>query len=81
MSESALGDHDAVPAIGARLLARHEAIAETMVERIVAEVATYRRGGRRLLDDVLILSTATAKILAGAFAAGRQVGREDMPVV
>jgi hypothetical protein len=81
MSESARGDHDAVPAIGARLLARHEAIAETMVERIVAEVPTYRRGGRRLLDDVLILSTATAKILAGAFAAGRQVGREDMPVV
>jgi hypothetical protein len=81
MPESALGQNDAVRAVGARLLTRHEAIAEAMVERIVAEVPAYRRGGRRLRDDVLILATATAEILAGAFAAGRQVAREDVPIV
>jgi sugar diacid utilization regulator len=81
VSASLLRHQDAVRAVGAALVARHAEIAQAMVERIVAEVPIYRRGGRELIDDVLALSTATAEILGNAFAAGRQVGREDVPIV
>src|SRR5258706_7983193 len=78
---SSLGHQDAIRRVGAALVARHAEIAQAMVERIVAEVPVYRRAGRELIDDVLTLSTATAEILGNAFAAGRQVGREDVPLV
>jgi hypothetical protein len=52
-----------------------------MVDRIVAEVPTYRRASPDVIDDVLVLSTATAELLGQAFAAGSPVQREDVPVV
>jgi PucR C-terminal helix-turn-helix domain/GGDEF-like domain len=81
VSASVLGHQDAIRSVGAALVARHAEIAQAMVERIVAEVPVYRRADRELLDDVLALSTATAEILGNAFAAARQVGREDVPIV
>jgi hypothetical protein len=78
---SVLGHQDAVRSVGAALIARNAEIAQAMVERIVAEVPLYRRADRELIDDVLALSTATAEILGNAFAAARQVGREDVPIV
>ncbi|MCW3046511.1 MAG: hypothetical protein JWO74_795 [Solirubrobacterales bacterium] len=78
---SVLGHQDAIRSVGAALVARHAEIAQAMVERIVAEVPLYRRADRELLEDVLALSTATAEILGNAFAAAREVGREDVPIV
>jgi hypothetical protein len=72
---------EAVRRVGAALLARHEEIAVAMVERILAEVPAYRRAGGKVFDDVLQLATATSEILGTAFADGRAVGREDVPVV
>jgi PucR C-terminal helix-turn-helix domain/GGDEF-like domain len=67
--------------VGAALVVRHTEIARGMVDRIVAEVPTYRRASPDVIDDVLVLSTATAELLGQAFAAGSPVQREDVPVV
>jgi hypothetical protein len=72
---------EAVRRVGTVLVERHEEIAAAMVERILAEVPAYRRAGREVSHDVLELATATSEILGTAFAAGRPVGREDVPVV
>jgi hypothetical protein len=72
---------DAIRRVGEALVARNDAIAHGMVARIVAEVPFYRRAGRAVIDDVLVLSTATAEILGRALAAGVQVRREDAPIV
>jgi hypothetical protein len=37
-----------------------------MVDRIVAEVPTYRRASPDLIDDVLVLSTATAELFGAS---------------
>jgi PucR C-terminal helix-turn-helix domain/GGDEF-like domain len=47
----------------------------------ISEVPTYRRASPDVIDDVLVLSTATAELLGQAFAAGSPVQREDVPVV
>jgi hypothetical protein len=74
--------HDeAIRRVGEALAARHAELAEAMVERIVAEVPAYRRARREVIDDVLVLSTATSEILAQAFASGAGVRREDVPIV
>jgi PucR-like helix-turn-helix protein/diguanylate cyclase with GGDEF domain len=80
MSSSATNG-EAIRQVGKALVARHTEIAKGMVERIVAEVPTYRRAPPDLIDDVLVLSTATAELLGQAFAAGSQVQREDVPIV
>jgi hypothetical protein len=72
---------DAIQRVGEALVARNDAIAQGMVGRIVAEVPFYRRASRAVIDDVLVLSTATAGILGQALAAGVQVRREDAPIV
>jgi hypothetical protein len=71
----------AVRRVGVALLARHEEIARAMVERILAEVPSYRRAGRPVAEEVLTLATATAEILGTAFATGTPVAREDVPIV
>jgi hypothetical protein len=77
-----LGDHgEAIRQVGEALVSRHTEIAKVMVERIVAEVPSYRRAPPEVIDDVLVLSTATAELLGQAFAAGSQVQREDVPIV
>jgi hypothetical protein len=63
----------AIRQVGEALVARHTEIAKGMVERIVDEVPTYRRAPPEVIDDVLVLSTATAELLGQAFAAGSQV--------
>jgi hypothetical protein len=72
---------DAIQRVGEALVARKDAIAQGMVARIVAEVPFYQRATRAVIDDVLVLSTATAEILGQALAAGVQVRREDVPIV
>jgi sugar diacid utilization regulator len=72
---------EAIRQVGKALVARHTEIAKGMVERIVDEVPTYRRAPPEVIDDVLVLSTATAELLGQAFAAGSQVQREDVPIV
>jgi hypothetical protein len=72
---------DAIRRVGEALVSRNDAIARDMVGRIVAEVPFYRRAPRGVIDDVLVLSTATAGILGQALAAGVQVRREDAPIV
>jgi hypothetical protein len=67
--------------VGEALVLRHAEIAQEMVDRIVAEVPAYRRASQGVIDDVLVLSTATAEILGNAFAAGSHVRREDVPIV
>jgi hypothetical protein len=47
----------------------------------ISEVPTYRRASPDVIDDVLVLSTATAELLGQAFAAGSPAQREDVPVV
>jgi hypothetical protein len=71
----------AIHRVGAALLERHGAIAEAMVARIVTEVPTYRRASRATVDDVLVLATPTAELLARTFAAGTPLRREDIPVL
>jgi PucR C-terminal helix-turn-helix domain/GGDEF-like domain len=71
----------AIRQVGASLETDSDRIAATMVEAIAGEVPAYRRGSRDLLDDVLELSTATARVLGQALAAGRGVRREDVPIV
>jgi PucR-like helix-turn-helix protein/diguanylate cyclase with GGDEF domain len=72
---------DAIRRVGEALVARNDAIARGMVGRIVEEVPFYRRAPRGVIDDVLVLSTATAGILGQALAAGAPVRREDAPIV
>ena len=72
---------DAIRRVGEALLGRNDAIAREMVGRIVAEVPFYRRAPRSVIDDVLVLSTATAGIIGQALAAGGPVHREDAPIV
>jgi hypothetical protein len=72
---------EAIRRVGESLVARKDAIATEMVGRIVAEVPVYRRAPRGVIDDVLVLSTATAEILGHALAAVSQVHREDVPIV
>jgi hypothetical protein len=52
-----------------------------MVDRIVDEVPAYGHASPEVIDDVLVLSTATAALLGQAFAAGSRVLREDVPLV
>jgi hypothetical protein len=52
-----------------------------MVGRIVAEVPAYARAPRAVIDDVLVLATATAGVIGNALAAGHPVQREDVPIV
>ena len=68
----------AIRAVGAALVARHEGIAAAMVARIAEDVPAYRRAEPGLLDDVLVLATPTARVLAQTFAAGTPLRREDV---
>ncbi len=72
---------EAIRQVGEALVARHTEIAREMVDRILDEVPEYRRAPPEVTDDVLVLSTATAKLLGQAFAAGSRVEREDVPIV
>ena len=72
---------EAIRQVGDALIARHTEIAREMVDRIVDEVPEYRRAPPEVTDDVLVLSTATAKLLGEAFAAASPVQREDVPIV
>jgi hypothetical protein len=71
----------AIRRVGEALVGRNDAIAQSMVARIVEEVPFYRRAPRGVIDDVLVLSTATAAIIGQALAAGVPVRREDAPIV
>ena len=76
------GKHQgAIRRVGRALVDRHTDIAREMVERIVAEVPAYGRAPSDVIDDVLVLSTATAELLGQAIAVGSQVQREDVPIV
>ncbi|HEY4915743.1 MAG TPA: helix-turn-helix domain-containing protein [Solirubrobacteraceae bacterium] len=71
----------AIQKVGRALLERNREIAQEMVTRIVEEVPAYRRVQAGVIDDVVLLSTATAEILGQALAAATPVQREDVPVV
>ncbi|MCW2995994.1 MAG: transcriptional regulator, partial [Conexibacter sp.] len=71
----------AIHRVGTALLARHPEIARAMVARIVADVPTYRRASAATVDDVLVLATPTAELLARTFAACAPLRREDIPVL
>jgi hypothetical protein len=78
----AAGEHRAaIRRVGQALVARHVEIAQLMVARIVEEVPVYRRARSNVIDDVVILSTATAELLGRALADGTQIRREDVPIV
>jgi hypothetical protein len=72
---------EAIRQVGATLVLRNDEVARAMVNRIVSEVPLYRRAPRALIDDVIVLATATSGILSQALAAGTPVRREDVPIV
>jgi hypothetical protein len=74
-------DQTAIRAVGAALVLRHAAIAQAMTERIATDVPAYRRAEAGLLEDVLVLATPTARVLAQSFAAGTPLRREDVGVL
>ncbi|HYZ27696.1 MAG TPA: helix-turn-helix domain-containing protein [Thermoleophilaceae bacterium] len=77
----ATGDLGAIRRVGAGLLARQAEIGQAMAKRIVDEIPDYRRSSPALLEDVLAGASATAALLARAFADGVELRREDVESV
>jgi hypothetical protein len=74
-------DHQrAIRKVGAALTAREDELAAAMVARIAAEVPAYRRAPPAVLDDVLVLSTATARALSRALVDAAPISRDDIPI-
>jgi hypothetical protein len=71
----------AIGRVGAALLERRTELGEAIAARIVEEIPAYRRASPALLRDVLAGSTATADLLARAFADGVELRREDVEAV
>jgi hypothetical protein len=71
----------AIRRVGAALLERQSELGEALAARIVEEIPAYRRASPALLRDVLAGSTATAELLARAFADGVELRREDVEAV
>jgi hypothetical protein len=71
----------AIRRVGAALLERQAELGEALAARIVEEIPAYRRASPALLRDVLAGATATAELLARAFARGVELRREDVEAV
>jgi sugar diacid utilization regulator len=75
------GNLRAIRRVGDALVARQAEIGQEMAKRIVDEIPDYRRASPALLEDVLAGASATAELLAHAFAAGVELRREDVESV
>jgi hypothetical protein len=63
------------------LAADIDAVASQMVQRIISDVPAYASASQTVLDDVLVLATATTGILTQALANHAPVEREHVPLV
>jgi hypothetical protein len=64
--------------VGEALAGRHAEIGEAIAARIRDEIPGYRDAAPELINDVRAGATATAEVLARAFAEGSTVRREDL---
>jgi hypothetical protein len=70
-------DADAIRRIGAALMARQREIGRAITARIVDELPEYRDATEQLQADLLVGATEAAGLLAGSFAGGRALQRQD----
>ena len=67
----------AIRRVGTALMARQREIGGAITARIIAELPDYGAATSDLQEDLLFGATEVAGLLAGSFAAGRTLRRED----